>query len=54
MPNILSFRPPESQRKLLRQKAKELGHTVNQLLILIVWDWLKNNADDLLRESNKN
>lgn len=41
---ILTFRPPEELRKILRERANAKGLTVNALILQILWDWVKNEA----------
>ena len=41
---------PENLKETLKECAKRQGYTLNGMVIHIFWDWLKNNADDLLRD----
>ena len=41
MAKLTSFRLPEELHQKLKAIAQSRGHTVNQLLLSIVWEWLK-------------
>lgn len=43
MAKVMTVRPPESLHKILKQSAKTKGYTLNQLVLQILWDWVKNN-----------
>ena len=38
---ILTIRPPDELRNLIRATAKRKGLTVNALVLQILWDWIK-------------
>ena len=42
MSKIMTVRPPESLKQQLKEAAKQKGYTMNQLVLQILWDWLKN------------
>lgn len=35
------IRAPEELKKLLQNKCKKLGITLNALILQILWDWVK-------------
>lgn len=37
------IRPPDSLKQKIQQAAKAEGHTVNALVIQILWAWIRQN-----------
>lgn len=37
------IRAPEELKKLLQEKAKKLGITLNALILQILWEWVKDH-----------
>ena len=42
MAKIMTVRPPDKLHNILRDRAKGLGYTLNQLVLQILWEWVKN------------
>lgn len=45
MAKIMTVRPPDNLQQVIKEKAKEKGYTVNQLVLQILWEWIKKNQD---------
>lgn len=43
MAKIMTVRPPEELHQILKNSAHGKGYTVNQLVLQILWEWVKNN-----------
>lgn len=41
MARIMTVRPPEELHNILKESAKQKGYTVNQLVLQILWAWVK-------------
>lgn len=44
MAKIMTVRPPDNLREKLRDTARERGYTLNQLILQILWEWVKDQA----------
>lgn len=44
MSKIMTIRPPEELRLVLKKYCEKRGYTVNQLVLQILWEWVKNNS----------
>lgn len=42
MAKIMTVRPPDRLHNILRDMARERGYTLNQLVLQILWEWVKN------------
>lgn len=40
MAKIMTIRPPENLRIKLRRCSKQMGLTLNSLIIQILWEWV--------------
>lgn len=43
------IRTPEELKKLLQEKAKKLGITLNALILQILWEWVKDHETNRRR-----
>ncbi len=43
MPKVMTIRPPEELRLTLKGIAKQRGYTLNQLVLQILWAWVKED-----------
>ncbi len=43
MPKVMTIRPPESLRKILKNYCEKKGYTVNQIVLQILWEWVDKN-----------
>ena len=41
MAKIMTVRPPDRLHQILKNEAVEHGFTLNQLVLKILWDWVK-------------
>ncbi len=43
MSKVMTIRPPENLQQAIKAAATEKGYTVNQLVLQILWAWVKEN-----------
>lgn len=41
---IMTFRAPDELHEKFKQICKQLGRTRNDLILQILWDWVKKNT----------
>ena len=41
MSKVMTIRPPEELREKLKKYCLKRGYTVNQLVLQILWEWIK-------------
>ncbi len=46
MAKIMTVRPPDKLQEILKNVARERGYTTNQLVIQILWDWIKKEKEE--------
>lgn len=45
MEKVMTIRPPEELRKELKRTAERNGYTVNQLVLSILWAWVRKQKE---------
>lgn len=44
MAKIMTVRPPDELHEIIKKEAVKYGFTMNNLILKILWDWVKANT----------